>query len=177
MKTVLLLNSLEKQLSSLRERAAPLAHHATVSARFDRHLFQTRSTLMRACLDEADHNLSALRHAVNAGQLPQVAWLAEHLSSQLAALTRETATWSLREWDSASPAVTKWQRQRLQHQQYERRLQEMKQARELLLARARGFEEQQALQREVVALEGRLARCRHALARIENVLARLTRYE
>lgn len=175
MKTVLLLDSLEKQLASLRERAAPLAHHATVSARFDRHLFQTRSTLMRACLDEADHNLAALRHAVNAGQQPQVAWLAEHLSSQLAALSRETATWSLREWDSASPAVTKWQRQRLQHQQYERRLQEMKQARELLLARATGFEEQQNLQREVVALEGRLARCRHALARIENVLARLTR--
>lgn len=72
MKTVMLLQTLENQLNRLRQRCAPLAHHATLSARFDRHLFHTRSTLLQACLDEADDNLTALRRAVEQQQLPQI---------------------------------------------------------------------------------------------------------
>ena len=159
MKTAMLLQTLENQLNRLRQRCAPLAHHTTLSARFDRHLFHTRSTLLQACLDEADDNLTALRRAVEQQQLPQITWLAEHLASQLEAISRETASWSLREWDSASPGLARWQRKRVQHQEFQ----------------ATGFAEQQKLHREVEAFEARLARCRHALARIENVLARLTR--
>ena len=175
MKTVMLLQKLESQFNSLQQLCAPLAHHATLSARFDRHLFRTRSTLLQACLDEASANLIALRHAVEQQQLPQITWLAEHLASQLEAIMRETATWSLREWDSASPGLARWQRKRVQHQEFERRLVEMTRERKERLAQATGFEEQQKLHREVEAFEARLARCRHALARIENVLARLTR--
>nr|WP_318382562.1 primosomal replication protein N'' [uncultured Enterobacter sp.] len=175
MKTVRLLQALSQQLNDLRAQAAPLARHATVGARFDRHLFQTRSTLISACLEEAERNLTALRHAVERAQLAQVAWLAEHLSAQIAAIMRETATWSLRAWDSPSPAVAKWQRKRLEHQEFERRLLAMKAAREARLRDVAQLAEQQNLQREVMALEGRLARCRHALERIESVLARLTR--
>lgn len=82
---------------------------------------------------------------------------------------------SLREWDSASPGLARWQRKRVQHQEYERRLVEMTRERKAQLARATNFEEQQHLLREVEAFEARLARCRHALERIENVLARITR--
>lgn len=98
MKTAMLLQKLEDQLALLRQRCAPVAQHATISARFDRHLFQTRSTLLQACLEEAEGHLQALRQAVEQQQLPQVAWLAEHLASQLEAISRETASWSLREW-------------------------------------------------------------------------------
>lgn len=175
MKTVRLLQTLSQQLDDLRAQAAPLAHHASVSARFDRHLFRTRSTFIAAYLAEAEHNLDALRLAVDREQLPQIAWLAEQLSAQIAAIMRETATWSLRAWDSPSPAVAKWQRKRLQHQEFERRLLEMKQAREARLREVTRLDEQQALQREVSALEGRLSRCRHALERIEAVLARMMR--
>lgn len=49
MKTAMLLQTLENQLNRLRQRCAPLAHHTTLSARFDRHLFHTRSTLLQAC--------------------------------------------------------------------------------------------------------------------------------
>ncbi|WP_370606437.1 primosomal replication protein N'' [Citrobacter werkmanii] len=175
MKTVMLLQSLENQLNRLRQRCAPLAHHTTLSARFDRHLFHTRSTLLQACLDEAEDNLTALRRAVDQQQLPQISWLAEHLASQLEAISRETTSWSLREWDCASPGLARWQRKRVQHQEFERRLVEMTRERKERLAQATGFEEQQKLHREVEAFEARLARCRHALARIENVLARLTR--
>lgn len=175
MKTDKLLQKLEEQLINLRQRCAPQALHATLSPRFDRQLFHTRSTLLQAYLEEAGENLTALRHAVDQQQLPQIAWLAEHLASQMEAISRETASWSLREWDSGSPALTRWQRKRVQHQQFERRLLEMTQERKALLARATRLDEQQRLHREVEAYEARLARCRHALEKIENVLARLTR--
>lgn len=175
MKTAMLLQKLEDQLTLLRQRCAPVAQHATISARFDRHLFQTRSTLLQACLDEAEGHLQALRQAVEQQQLPQVAWLAEHLASQLEAISRETASWSLREWDSASPGLAHWQRRRIQHQEFERRLQEMTAQRKARLAQVTRLDEQQTLQREVEIYEGRLARCRKALDNIERVLARLTR--
>lgn len=122
MKTALLLEKLEGQLATLRQRCAPVAQFATLSARFDRHLFQTRATTLQACLDEAGDNLAALRHAVEQQQLPQVAWLAEHLAAQLEAIAREATAWSLREWDSAPPKIARWQRKRIQHQDFERRL-------------------------------------------------------
>ena len=175
MKTAMLLQKLEDQLDLLRQRCAPMAQHATISARFDRHLFQTRSTLLQACLDEAEGHLQALRQAVEQQQLPQVAWLAEHLASQLEAISRETTSWSLREWDSASPGLAHWQRRRIQHQEFERRLQEMTAQRKARLAQVTRLDEQQTLQREVEIYEGRLARCRKALDNIERVLARLTR--
>ena len=80
-------------MDKLRQLAAPLAQHATISARFDRQLFQTRSTLMQSCLDEAAANLAALRRAVEGNHLDQVVWLAERLTAQIAALTRESAVW------------------------------------------------------------------------------------
>ncbi|RBZ68200.1 primosomal replication protein N'', partial [Klebsiella pneumoniae] len=43
------------------------------------------------------------------------------------------------------------------------------------LAQATSLDEQQRLGKEVEAYSGRLARCRQALDKIENVLARLTR--
>ena len=176
MKTALLLEKLEGQLATLRQRCAPVSQFATLSARFDRHLFQTRATTLQACLDEAGDNLAALRHAVEQQQLPQVAWLAEHLAAQLEAIAREASAWSLREWDSAPPKIARWQRKRIQHQDFERRLREMVAERRARLARVTDLVEQQTLHREVEAYEARLARCRHALEKIENRLARLTRY-
>ncbi|END8740588.1 primosomal replication protein N'' [Escherichia coli] len=175
MKTALLLEKLEGQLATLRQRCAPVSQFATLSARFDRHLFQTRATTLQACLDEAGDNLAALRHAVEQQQLPQVAWLAEHLAAQLEAIAREASAWSLREWDSAPPKIARWQRKRIQHQDFERRLREMVAERRARLARVTDLVEQQTLHREVETYEARLARCRHALEKIENRLARLTR--
>ena len=158
MRSALLLQALEQKLDELARQIAPQAKHATVSPRFDRHLFRTRSTTMDACLQEARHSLSALRHAVDAQQIEQVAWLAEHLGAQIAALSRESASWS-----------------RLQHQEFEQRLMAMKREREMRLAKVETFAEQQQLHKEITAFEGRLRRCREALDNIERVLARLTR--
>ncbi|GHL45339.1 hypothetical protein ECZU29_01890 [Escherichia coli] len=72
MKTALLLEKLEGQLATLRQRCAPVAQFATLSARFDRHLFRLvrqhcRLVSMRQAIT------AALRHAVEQQQLPQVA--------------------------------------------------------------------------------------------------------
>jgi len=175
LKTALLLQTLQNQLSALRTQASPLMQHATLKPRFDRQLFRTRSTVMNAYLDEAQHNLDELRHAVEKGQSEQVAWLAGHLAEQIAALHREIVAWPLRVWDSSSAGTTKWQRKRLEHQEFERRLCEMKNERTARLNQAETLEEQQMLMREITALEGRLERCRKALDDIERVIARLTR--
>lgn len=175
MKTALLLQTLQNQLTALRNQAQPLMQHATLKPRFDRQLFRTRSTLMSAYLAEAQHNLDELQQAVDKQQTAQVAWLAEHLAEQIAALHREIAAWPLRAWDSPRPGNEKWQRKRLEHQEFERRLYEMKRDREARLSAAETLEEQQLLMREITALEGRLVRCRQALEEIERVIARITR--
>jgi len=175
LKTALLLQTLQNQLTALRTQAAPLMQHATLKPRFDRQLFRTRSTVMKDYLDEAQHNLDELGHAVEKAQTEQVVWLASHLAEQIAALHREIAAWPLRLWDSASAGATKWQRKRLEHQEFERRLCEMKDERQMKLNQADTLEEQQRLMREITALEGRLERCRKALDDIERVIARMTR--
>lgn len=175
MKTALLLQTLQNQLMALRTQAAPLMQHATLTPRFDRQLFRTRSTRIKDYLDEAQTNFDELRHAVDNAHLDQVTWLAEHLAGQIAALHRELAAWPLRAWDTASSGSGKWQRKRLEHQEFERRLFDMKRERETRLSQAETLEEQQLLMREITALEGRLSRCRQALEEIENVIALLTR--
>ena len=175
MKTALLLQTLEQRLAELRKQVMPLADHTTLSARFDRQLFRTRTTQLRACLDEADENMQALRQAVDEARLPQVAWLADHLACQMAAISREAASWSLRGWDNPSPGIARWQRKRLQHQEFERRLMAMKAEREQRLARTANFDEQQLLLRDVQLYSERLARCQQALAAIDAKLARMTR--
>ncbi len=175
MKSTLLLQTLEQKLTELTRDITPVSTHATLSPRFDRQLFRTRSTLMRACLDEAWENLHALRHAVEAQQLPQVTWLAEQLASQVAALMRESAVWPLRAWDTAKPGLNKWQRKRLQHQEFEQRLINMKREREERVTQVATLAEQQQLHKEIIAFEERLRRCRHAMDKIERVLANMTR--
>ncbi|MRS15639.1 primosomal replication protein N'' [Enterobacteriaceae bacterium RIT691] len=175
MKTDLLLQSLDAQVSRLEADIAPMAFHATLGARFDRQLFRTRSPFLQACVEEVRGNLQALRRAVEHGQNEQVQWLAEQLVAQLEAIARESAAWTLRGWDSGSPALTRWQRKRLQHQEYERRLLEMTRQRRQQLAQATTLADQQRLAREVDAFSARLTRCRNALENIENVLARMTR--
>ena len=98
MKTALLLETLQNQLIALRAQASPLLQHATLKPRFDRQLFRTRSTLIKDYLDEAQHNLDELRHAVESQQREQVAWLADHLVEQITALHREMTAWPFGCW-------------------------------------------------------------------------------
>lgn len=125
MKTALLLEKLEGQLATLRQRCAPVSQFATLSARFDRHLFR---------LVRQHYRLVSTRRAIiwlrfvmqlSSNSCRKWLWLAEHLAAQLEAIAREASARSLREWDSAPPKIARWQRKRIQHQDFERRLREM----------------------------------------------------
>lgn len=108
------LQTLKNQLAELALQVAPLSSHATLSPRFDRQLFRTRDTQMQAYLDEAQHNLAELQHAVEHQHLPQVARSPSGWWRRLPPLAVRRRP-SLRQWDSASPTLNRWQRRRLQH--------------------------------------------------------------
>ena len=176
MKTAQLLQTLNDQLSELAALVAPLAEHATLSPRFDRQLFHTRSTLDRRPIwRKPNTTLTSSARPSSASScrkwsgLPSV-W--RHKSPRCAVKPPPgpcaVGTTRRQRWG-------RWQRRRLQHQEYERRLLAMRDQRQRQLAQATSLDEQQRLGKEVEAYSGRLARCRQALDKIENVLARLTR--
>lgn len=175
MKQDALLRQLEDQFAGLARHLAPLATHRSLSARFDKQLFLTRSTQISDYLGEAQENLRHLRTVAQEGNVVQTAWIAERLVAQIAALQREAATWPLRQYDTAHKGAGALRNSLLKHQDYEKRLIEMLQARETQLNRTTLLTEQQQLLREKTALEGRLARCRTALERIEDALDRVVR--
>lgn len=175
MKNPSLTEKLDAHIAELAARIAPQASHRALSARFDRNLFTTRSTLMGDCLREIEENGRRLKGLITSNHTEQAAWLAEHLVAQIAALTREAATGELRRFDVARPSQAKLNDKLLQHQDYERRLLAMKKARTAQLAQVQTLAEQQRLARELDALDGRIERCRHALAQINRVVERRTR--
>ncbi len=175
MKSHPLTETLDARIAELTVLIAPMSAHRALSARFDRQLFTTRSTLLGDCLREIEDNGQRLKEAVARNNVEQTAWLAEHLVAQIAAITREVATGELRRFDTTRPSLAKLNEKLLQHQDYERRLLAMKNTRAAQLAQVETLADQQRLVRELEALDGRIARCRDALAKITRVLERRTR--
>lgn len=163
------LQALEHQLALLAQAVAPLADRSLVYSRFDRQLFQSHGTRLRDYLSEVEHNFQSLRHLVAENRTERVAFMTEKLIAQIGALQRELSTQALRRQEEKTPVVTASDlyQKLAEHQDYERRLNLMIQDRESQLDRAATLSAQQQLQREIAALEGRLARCRQALARLE----------
>lgn len=175
MRTRQLSDAIDASITTLGAEIAPLATHRALSPRFDRQLFHAKSTLMGDYLDEIKENWRQLKRHITAQNTPQTAWLAEHLVAQITALSREAATWSLRTHDGAHLAVSGINEKLLQHQDFERRLMAMKNARTAQLLTENTFAGQQRLLREIDALDGRLERCRNALVKITQALERRIR--
>ncbi|WP_127958914.1 primosomal replication protein PriC [Serratia microhaemolytica] len=168
MNSQLLLQTLSSQLVLLAQAVEPYADSSVQQARFDVLLFACRGTRLRDYLAEVEKNFAQLQIEVANKHHAQVAFLAEKLVAQLSALQREIATQSIREKNQPrQPQVFDLYQKLAEHQGYERRLLAMLQDRESLLARQTTLAEQRKLQQELAALEGRLQRCRQALARIE----------
>ena len=162
------LQALEQQLALLAQAVTPLADRPLAYSRFDRQLFQSHGTRLRDYLSEVEQNFQALRHLVEEDRAERVAFMTERLVAQIGALQREISTQALRRQEKTPVAIASDLYQKLaEHQDYERRLNLMIQDRESQLDRAVALSAQQQLQREVAALEGRLARCRQALVRLE----------
>nr|MDQ6120063.1 primosomal replication protein [Klebsiella pneumoniae subsp. pneumoniae] len=111
--------------------------------------------------------------AVERQQLPQVVWIAERLAAQIAALRRETATWSFRQLGPRVANVEPLAAPSPAASGGERRLLAMRDQRQRQQAQATSLDEQQRLGKEEPTAAGWRAADRRD--KIENVLARLTR--
>ncbi|WP_304165493.1 primosomal replication protein [Lonsdalea britannica] len=172
MSTSTLLQALDHQIASLAEQIAPVIGMTTARSRFDRQLFGCYGTRFGDYLAEVKQNHQHLQQYVAENRTDRVAFMAEKLLAQITALQRELGTWKMRQQSPAAPPPPDLYHKLAEHQGYERRLIAMIQDRESLLLKQTAFEEQQRLQKELAALEGRLARCRQALTRLERQIER-----
>ena len=174
MKSALLLQQLEEKLNQLAQAVEPHSHTRTAQARFDEQLFHCRATRLGDYLTEIRQSLAQLKLSVNGGRPERVAWMAERVVLQMGALQRELATQMLRKNEARSkPASENLYEKLATHQEYERRLRAMVADRESLLAACDTFAQQQTLQREIAAFEGRVQRCQQAVKRIERAIEKL----
>lgn len=175
MKTASLLQALDARVAELAANIAPVSRQRVPHARFDNRLFTTHSTELKDYLAETQANLDQLHLSVENGKAEQVAFLAEKLVAQIAALTRELATWKMRANEPQKAPPENLYEKLATHQGYERRLLALIADRESKLGMQTTFSAQQHLQREIAAQEGRLQRCRQAIARIERAIERRER--
>ena len=95
------------------------------------------------------------------------------LVAQITAMQRELATQTLRKTHQTPERKSHDNYTKLaETQQFERRLIAMIEDRETTLGQLATFSDQQRVQKELAALEGRLMRCRQALAKIERQIER-----
>lgn len=173
MSTQRLLQALEQQIATLASEVQPRGDVPIPQARFDAALFANHGTRLRDYLAEVQKNFAQLQTAVKDNRSAHVAFLAEKLVTQLTALQREMATQTLRRKNQPKEvAAVDLYHKLAEHQEYERRLISMIEDRESLLGQQTTFAAQKKLQQELAAIEGRLVRCRQALARIERNIER-----
>lgn len=173
MSTERILYVLDQQIETLAREIEPIGHVSASQARFDVALFSTKGTRLRDYLAEIKINLQQLNQEVVEKRSAQVAFIAERLVAQITAMQRELATQTLRETHQTPERKSHDNYTRLaETQQFERRLVAMIEDRETTLGQLATFADQQRVQKELAALEGRLMRCRQALAKIERQIER-----
>ncbi|MFS7308882.1 primosomal replication protein PriC [Rahnella inusitata] len=173
MSTERILHVLDQQIETLSREIEPIGHVSATQARFDIALFSTKGTRLRDYLAEIKNNLRQLNQEVVEKRSAQVAFIAERLVAQITAMQRELATQTLRKTHQTPERKSHDNYTRLaETQQFERRLIVMIEDRETTLGQLATFSDQQRVQKELAALEGRLMRCRQALAKIERQIER-----
>lgn len=173
MSTERILHVLDQQIETLSREIEPIGHVSATQARFDIALFSTKGTRLRDYLAEIKNNLRQLNQEVAEKRSAQVAFIAERLVAQITAMQRELATQTLRKTHQTPERRSHDNYTKLaETQQFERRLIAMIEDRETTLGQLSTFSDQQRVQKELAALEGRLMRCRQALAKIERQIER-----
>ena len=173
MSTERILHVLDQQIETLAREIEPIGHVSASQARFDIALFSTKGTRLRDYLAEIKMNLQQLNQEVGEKRSAQVAFIAERLVAQITAMQRELATQTLRKTHQTPERKSHDNYTKLaETQQFERRLIAMIEDRETTLGQLATFSDQQRVQKELAALEGRLMRCRQALAKIERQIER-----
>lgn len=147
------------------------------SARFDRTLFQCNSKLLLPCVKELNQTFNELAKEIDStgkNTPSTIEYLSERLLNQISAIQREIATVGLRRKEPKvfikGYTLDDLYQQLSQHQDWERRLQQM------LLDKSDTLtssvpEHRQAIQQQIINLEQRLARCQQAKNQLEKKIA------
>ncbi len=151
---------LDKRLG---ERSKPL---------FNFSLFPCPSRLLSPCITEAKKNLAQLENEKNELTEEQIKHLCDILINQISAIQRELATHDVRHKEKKlaplpSISVGDLYQKLAQHQEWERRLQNMLYIAQNNLAQCQRITDKQALQQHLVSTEKRLHRCQQARQNIE----------
>ncbi|WP_428776055.1 primosomal replication protein PriC [Vibrio sp.] len=170
------------KLSQLTARLEQLAQQAAAIDRqrgeqnnplFDEILFSCRSKLLVPCVDEAKSTCAAISRESDAGMLTaaRAEYLTERLLAQISAIQREISTQEIRRREPKQSGygrkpINQLYQDLAQHQDWERRLQDMVREKELAVEHAAGINKASA-QQALLATEKRLQRCQAAKHRIE----------
>ncbi|MBD1557902.1 prepilin peptidase [Vibrio sp. S9_S30] len=172
-----------KHFSSLKENIAQLSlqsaqldrqrgeHH---QALFDERLFHCKARLLVPCVQELESTFQSILREQENGRLTPLR--AEHLTTkmlaQLEAIQRELSTQTIRESEIKhsrpfQKPINQLYQEMAQHQEWERRLEE------LVVEKARALESvpehmQTQAQQTLMAAEQRLNRCQESKLKIEN---------
>ncbi|WP_407330901.1 primosomal replication protein PriC [Enterovibrio sp. 27052020O] len=174
------LTPLKAQLNTLTNQAAEIDKRRGENSKplFDERLFHCHSRLLTPCVEEAKSVVDSLEQEQSSGRLsPQSAeHLCEKLLNQISALQREIATVSIRQKErSFAPKLGMSTRQLYhelaQHQNWERRLADMVRHAEADIAQRHTTAEDQQAQKNLLAVQNRLARCRESKKKIEARIA------
>lgn len=174
MNTKHILETLKQQIQILVTQVATCGNTSMSKRYFDHKLFANHGTQMRDSILEVKKNFTQLQIAAHNGRTNQVAYLAEKLVVQVAAIRQALPTqqfiWSKQFKQSER---VKLYHTLTKHQDYEYRLKSMIQDREKFLKQASPLlAAQQKLQNELAMLARKLICCLQVQLRIERSIAR-----
>lgn len=141
---------------------------------FDERLFACRSRLLVPCVNESKSMLQSMINEQQAGLLTteRAEHLCDKLVSQIQALQREIKTQSIRSsepkhYSHFRKPIGEMHQDLAQHKEWERRLTIMVSEKEQQLQRCYSLKDQPAIQKELLATEQRLEKCKQAMVKLE----------
>ncbi|MGF1690433.1 primosomal replication protein [Photobacterium kagoshimensis] len=167
---------LKAHVDQLQKEAAAVDRQRGEAPRplFDEQLFQSRSKLITPCVEEISHEIKSLQREQASGRLlaSRTAHICDKIVAQIQAVQRELATQTIRKNEPAKNntrqvPIHELYQDLAKHQEWERRLVGMQRDKTMMLNNCRTLAEQQVIQKEILALEGRVQRCQAAVTRIE----------
>jgi len=174
------LETMHQLLDQLAKRAAEVDRRRgeANAPLFSIQLFQCQGKLLTPCVNEAQGLLNVMRRDDEQGLLTEAraTHICETLLAQISALQRELATLPLRKQEQATrgrrrQSIGELYQELAKHQDWERRLEDKLRDANASVDAASTPAVLQDYQKQVLALEQRLARCRQARERIESTIS------
>ncbi len=169
-------NSIEIMLEQLAKTAAEIDRRRGEQRLplFDERLFGCRSRYLVPCINETKSTLASIQREEKFGLLTtqRAEYLTQMLVAQIEAIQREVATQRIRSNEprpkgSYKKPISDMYQDLVQHQEWERRLTQMIREQEQAINHCSSFDQQQQLQKTLLATEKRLERCKAATIRLE----------